>query len=322
MTLEQLRVFVAVAERQHMTRAAEALNMTQSAASAGVAALEDRHSVRLFDRVGRGLALTEAGRVFLSEAKAVLARADAAARALGDLAGLERGAITLAASQTVANYWLPSRMAAFVHAHPGIALKLTVGNTALVAEAVLEGDADLGFIEGDIDSPRLERRRISTDRIALYAAPTHPMAGTAVEPRDLEGFLWARREIGSGTRSEFEHALAERGVNPAQLRTALELTSNEAVLEAAASSGLVAAVSELAAQSFVAAGRLTRLAFELPDRHFDLVTHKERGRSPAAAAFVVEMRTVGYSSPLADVSRAAPGRPADFASTRRGVATV
>ena len=65
MTLEQLRIFVGVAERLSMTRAAEALHLTQPAVSAAVAALEERHATRLFDRVGRGLALSEAGRVFL-----------------------------------------------------------------------------------------------------------------------------------------------------------------------------------------------------------------------------------------------------------------
>lgn len=289
MTLEQLRVFVEVAERLHMTRAAEALRLTQSAASAAIAALETRHGVRLFDRVGRGLRLTEAGRVFLPEASAVLARANVAALALDDLAGLRRGAIALAASQTVANYWLPSRMAAFAGLHPDVVLKLRVGNTAQVAEAVLEGGADVGFIEGEVDSPLLQRTRVSTDRIALYAAPTHPLVGADLEPQDLKELSWARREVGSGTRSEFEHALAERGINPARLRTALELTSNEAVLEAAASGGLVAAVSELAARSFVAAGRLTRLRFDLPERHFDMVTHRERRRSPAVAAFLDQL---------------------------------
>ncbi len=78
MTLEQLRVFVAVAERQHMTRAAEALHLAQSAASAAIAALEVRHGAKLFHRVGRGIELTEAGTLFLVEARAVLARAASA----------------------------------------------------------------------------------------------------------------------------------------------------------------------------------------------------------------------------------------------------
>ena len=85
MTLEQLRVFVAVAERQHVTRAAEALHMAQSATSAAVAALEARHGAKLFHRVGRGIELTEAGALFLPEARAVLARARAAELALSDL---------------------------------------------------------------------------------------------------------------------------------------------------------------------------------------------------------------------------------------------
>ena len=75
MTLEQLRIFIAVAERQHVTEAARALNLTQSATSAAIAALEERHNVRLFDRVGRGIMLTDLGRSFLPEARAVVAGA-------------------------------------------------------------------------------------------------------------------------------------------------------------------------------------------------------------------------------------------------------
>ena len=78
MTLEQLRIFVAVAERQHVTEAARALNLAQSAASHAIAALEARHDTKLFDRVGRRIELTEAGHIFLAEARAVLARTEAA----------------------------------------------------------------------------------------------------------------------------------------------------------------------------------------------------------------------------------------------------
>jgi DNA-binding MarR family transcriptional regulator len=93
MTLEQLRIFVGVAEREHMTAAARALNVTQSAASAAIAALEERHAIKLFHRVGRGIALTEAGRLFLTEARGVLARADAAETVLEELGGLKRGTL-------------------------------------------------------------------------------------------------------------------------------------------------------------------------------------------------------------------------------------
>src|SRR3977135_1238653 len=112
MTLEQLRIFIAVAEKQHVTRAASELNLTQSATSAAIAALETRYEIKLFDRVGRGIVLTQTGRDFLNEARQVVARAKAAAQVLNDLAGLKRGSLTLAASQTAANYLLAASLEA------------------------------------------------------------------------------------------------------------------------------------------------------------------------------------------------------------------
>src|ERR1700688_4789315 len=136
MTLEQLRIFIAVAEQQHVTLAASQLTLTQSATSAAIAALEARYGIKLFDRIGRGVVLTRTGRDFLNEAREVVARAKAAAQVLDDLAGLKRGSLTLAASQTVANYWLSSRIETFQKAYPGIDLHVTTGNTEQVAQAV------------------------------------------------------------------------------------------------------------------------------------------------------------------------------------------
>jgi len=120
MTLEQLRIFVAVAEKQHVTQAARELNLTQSATSAAIASLEERYDIKLFDRIGRGIVLTHTGRTFLSEARAVLARARSAEQTLRDITALKGGKVVVAASQTVANYWLPPRLQAFQAAHPGI----------------------------------------------------------------------------------------------------------------------------------------------------------------------------------------------------------
>ena len=168
MTLEQLRVFVCVAECEHMTRAAQTLNLTQSATSAAIAALEERHGVKLFDRIGRRIALTGAGRAFLAEARAVLARAATAEQTLADLAGLKTGALALAASQTVGSYWLPRRIAAFHARYPGVAVALRIGNTDAVAEMTRAGEVDLGFVEGEVDDPALDgdadRRRRTADR--------------------------------------------------------------------------------------------------------------------------------------------------------------
>ncbi len=288
MTLEQLRIFVAVAERAHMTRAAESLNLTQSAASAAVAALEARYGAQLFDRVVRGLALSNAGAAFLPEAQAVLARAAAAAQALDDLAGLKRGRITIHASQTIASYWLPARLARFAEAHPQVTLDLHVGNTAQVAKAVREGEADLGFVEGRIEEPLLDHLRVGADRLAVVAAANHALAigHRTTSIADLLAADWVMREEGSGTRSEFERALKEGGMNPEDMKVRLALPSNEAVLGAVASGPMLSAISELAAAPLIAAGRIQALSFGLPERSFELITERRRHRSRAAAAFV------------------------------------
>src|SRR5258708_39482627 len=97
MTLEQLRIFIAVAERQHVTQAASQLNLTQTATSAAIAALEARYGIKLFHRVGRGIVLTQTGRDFLNEARDVVAPAKTAAQAFDDLAGLKLGSLNRAA---------------------------------------------------------------------------------------------------------------------------------------------------------------------------------------------------------------------------------
>lgn len=129
MTLDQLRIFVSVAEREHMTRAAEALHLTQSAVSGAVNTLETKHGVVLFHRVGRRVELTQDGRIFLEEARAVLRSAAAADQALSELRGLKRGAINIHASQTTASYWLPERLAHFKARHPQVAISVRIGNT-------------------------------------------------------------------------------------------------------------------------------------------------------------------------------------------------
>src|SRR5271169_4899236 len=205
MTLEQLRIFIAVAEKQHVTQAAAELNLTQSATSAAIAALEARYDIKLFDRVGRGIVLTRTGRDFLIEARGVVARAKAAEQVLHDLAGLKRGSLAIAASQTVANYWLPPRIQRFQAAHLGIDLHVTIAYTDQVAQAVQNGRADLGFVEGETSDPSLTVRKVGGDSLIVVVGTAHPWASqTKIAPKNLKASGWILREPGSGTRSMFE----------------------------------------------------------------------------------------------------------------------
>lgn len=294
MTLEQLRVFVAVAERQHMTRAAESLHLAQSAVSAAVAALEARHGAKLFHRVGRGIELTEAGVLFLNEARGVLARAEAAELVLSELGGLQRGTLAIHASKTIASYWLPRHLVAFRRAYPAIDLRLSVGNTAQVAAAVHEGLAEIGFIEGAIDDPMLIATEVARDQLVVVVGMDHPwVAADRVELRQLVETEWVLREPGSGTRSEFETALEAAGVSLKEIKLAMELPSNEAI-RAAVESGLGAtAISGSVAAPGLEAGLLHQVKVALPERAFHAVRHVERHRSMAAERL---LEVMGVSS--------------------------
>ncbi len=287
MTLEQLRIFVAVAERQHITRAAEALNLTQSAVSSAVTTLEGRHGIALFDRVGRGIVLNQAGEAFFDEARAVLARVAAAEAALADLSGLQRGRLSIHASQTIASYWLPPRLAAFHSRHPGIVLDVAMGNTAQVARAVAEGAAELGLVEGEVDDPVLSRSVIDHEHLCLIVGRNHPWASQpAAKPLDLTDTAWVLREPGSGTRSSFEAALAKRGLSLADLKVAMVLPGNEAVRSAVEAGAGATVISASVVAPAVAGGALVALPLDLPPRAFHLLRHKQRYRSRAGDAFV------------------------------------
>ena len=291
MTLDQLRLFVAVADRLHMTRAAEAMHMTQPAASSAIAALEAGLDTRLFDRIGRGIALTEAGRHLLPEARAVLARLGQAEQVLDDLHGLRRGHLTLHASQTIAGYWLPPLMHRFRQAWPQVTLALVIGNSAQVARAVLEGAADLGFVEGTVSDPLLVQIPVAADRLVLVVGADHALAGRSdLEAQDLTGLHWVLRERGSGTRQMFEAALARFGIDPAALTVTMELPSNEAVRAAVEAGAGATVISSLVARSGIASGSLVELNFPFPDRRFTLLRHGDRNRSKAAAALMDMLR--------------------------------
>ncbi|MBN9243296.1 MAG: LysR family transcriptional regulator [Mesorhizobium sp.] len=291
MTLEQLRIFVAVAEQEHLTRAARDLSLTQSATSAAIAALEARHATRFFNRVGRRIELNETGRLFLAEARAVLARAASAEAVLADLAGLKRGSLHLIASQTISNYWLPGVMHRYRTRFPGIAMRLTIGNTEQVAAAIHDGLADLGFVEGELDDPALSILPAADDEMVLVVGAGHSWAGrAAIAAAELTATRWVLRERGSGTRAVFEGALRGFGLDPRQLDVALELPSNEAVRSAVIAGAGATVLSRAVTDAAVAAEHLVEVPFALPRRRFLAIRHKERHVSHAQREFLALMR--------------------------------
>ncbi|WP_176083868.1 LysR family transcriptional regulator [Martelella sp. HB161492] len=303
MTFEQLVIFVEVAEREHLTRAAEALHLTPSAVSSAVRKLEEFYAVKLFDRVGRGIVLTAEGRVFLEEARATLKRIRSAEQVLAELGGLERGALSIYASQTIASYWLPRVLMRFHARYPGIELAVTIGNTAIVGAAVADGAAELGFIEGAFEHDLVRKRHLADDALLVVVAPSHPLAdGRPVTPGELaRQTSFVLREVGSGTRSEFEHAMEGFGIAASGLNIAMVLPSNEAVLTAVRAGRAATAISGSVAAPWLAAGKLAEVNICLPSRAFHLLSHRERHLSKAAAEMVALAVAEGQSAGVQDL---------------------
>ncbi|QQR39041.1 LysR family transcriptional regulator [Devosia rhizoryzae] len=279
MTLEQLRIFIAVAEREHITRAAEALHMTQSAVSSAISALESRHAITLFDRVGRAIILNETGRTFLPEAKAVLDRAKAAEAALDDLSGLRRGTLSVMASQTIASYWLPEHLAQYRREYPYIDVDVRFANTDQVADAVDSGEAEVGLVEGVVNRATLSAQVFAQDEMVVVISPAHSWAKAT--PPILTDVDWIVREEGSGTRAMFNDLTKDVSV-----KVALMLPGNEAVL-GAVEAGLGAALVSLSvARSRIASGSLVVVDGFARQRSFFILHHKERFRTRAANALI------------------------------------
>lgn len=285
MTLEQLRIFVAVAALEHVTKAAQQLNMTQSAVSAAITALEARHGVTLFDRVGRSIVLNPAGKRFLGQAHSVLASARAAEAALADLSGLLHGELSIMASQTIAGHWLPARLAAFHRTFPGIRLDISIGNTSRVNEAVAQGEVEIGLIEWPSPRAGVVMREVAEDEMIVVVASGHPWAARKEPITCLTETAWVLREPGSGTRLAFEEMVRGQGLGMAEIDIALTLPGNMAVIGAVTAGLGATLVSSSAVAASLSAGLLVQAAVAPRPRPFFVLRHAERYRSRAADAF-------------------------------------
>lgn len=231
MTLDQIRIFLSVAELCHVTQAAHRLNLTQSAVSAAISALETKYDVKLFDRVGRGIVLTDAGHFLIPAAQRALREAEFAQALLSNISAEPRGRLRIWASQTIASYWLTPRMIRMHSSFPKVDLSLHAGNTAEVSHAVTEGAADIGFVEGAVTAEGLTRQIVGRDELLMVMSRKHPLVRkqtlTATDYRKMQ---WLLREPGSGTRTVMEQHLTDMGLSVDDLPVVLQLPTNDAIL--------------------------------------------------------------------------------------------
>lgn len=286
MNLHHLALFRCVAQCGNVSAAAQQLAISQSAVSKQVQDFEQALGLKLFDRLPRGVRLTEAGRFLLGYANRLFAVQAEAETALSDLQQLGRGRITLGASRTIGSYLLPDWLAAFHAQHPAIEVSLRVDNTGEIERQLLAGEIDIGFAEGVPEAAGLDYRVFAEDELVLIASPRHPCADAApLSLRKLTRETLLMHEPGSGTRAVTEQALRALGLH---LKPAMTLASTEALKQTVRTGVGLAFLSNFAVRAEVDAGHLRVLPVKGLRIRRKLFILQPRGTapSPAVAAFL------------------------------------
>ena len=265
-TLRQLQVFLAVAHQQNLTKAADELSMSQSAASSALKELEERYDIQLFDRIGKRLQLNEQGQFVRNKAEALLAQAYELDQSL--LKHADAGPISVGATLSIGNYLAVRLIAQYMENFPNSHVSLQVANTQDIVEKVLNYELDVGLIEGDINHHDLAITPWRTDELAIFCHPEHPLAAIQqqgfIKEEHLIQAKWIMREPGSGTRQAFERVM--HGLFP-QLHIVLELQHTEAIKRAVEAGMGIGCLSLITLEDAFKRGSLIHL--QLPNWNFE-----------------------------------------------------
>ncbi|QUI29630.1 LysR family transcriptional regulator [Streptomyces alfalfae] len=249
MELRQLEYFVAVAEEQNFTRAAERVHISQSGVSAQIRQLERELGAELFDRSARTATLTVAGKAALEHARAALAAAGAVGQAVSDVTDLIRGQLTVGMVIGCTLTPLFDALSVFHRAHPGVELSLLEDNSDRLVEGVRASTVDLALVGTATATPDgLEALTIISERLVAAVPPGHPLAKQRrVTLRELITYPIVCMPPGTGLRSVFDRVCAAQSLQPA---IALQASAADAIADLAARGLGVAILSDSMATSY------------------------------------------------------------------------
>jgi len=228
-TLKQLQIFSTVAEQQSYTMAAKELYLTQPAVSMQIKQLEEEVGVPLFDKLGKSIALTQAGEELLHYASNIRLQLNEAEEVLEEIKGLKRGKLHLSMAST-ANYFAPQLLAAFHHQYPDAKVILDVTNRSGLIDAVQNNRTDMAIMGRPPKGHDLVGIPFMENPLVIIAPPSHPLAERKlIKLQELAQEPFIVREGDSGTRIAAERFFAEHGI---QLITGMEMNRSEAIKQA------------------------------------------------------------------------------------------
>jgi DNA-binding transcriptional LysR family regulator len=226
----RLQVFQTFAKRLNFTKAAAELYITQPAVSKHIQELEHQFKVKLFDRNGSRIKLTNAGEILLQHTEQLFAIYRNVEFEMNNLTLQHSGRLRIGASTTVAQYVLPPVLAAFHKKFPEVQISLVTNNTEQTEHALNNNEIDLGIIEGRSKNTSIKYTEFIKDEIVLVTADKNPLVKKEViEPKDLKNIPLLLREAGSGTLEVIAHDLKKAGINMRDLNVEMELSSTESI---------------------------------------------------------------------------------------------
>ncbi len=276
--IERLRVFHAVARLESFTKAADFLHLTQSGVSQHVKAMEREFDVQFFERMGKTVALTEAGEILYEAAREVIGSVASAEQQIQELAGLARGRLRVGASFPVGLYVLPRVLAAYRKQYPAIEVTLAIATTASIEAKVLDNKVDFGLVSADVHHPKLLSFAFMSDELVVIIPPGHQWANRRnIKAQELADETFIVAAPGAGARAVVEERLKAKGI---ALTNLLDFVNAEGVKHAVEAGLGVSIQPRIIVQREIEAGTLTALRLADMDSEIRYVSIARKRQNP------------------------------------------
>jgi LysR family transcriptional regulator, low CO2-responsive transcriptional regulator len=291
MNLNQLRIFHAVALTRSFTRAAAVVHLTQPGVSKHIRQLEEYFGIPLFDRLGKKVALTQAGEILLETSQEITASATAGEQRIKELNSMHGGRLALGASFPIGIYVLPGVLAAFRKQYPAVEVTLEISLSEKIVTKILANKLDLGLVSHESHDPRLSAMKFMTDELIAIVPSGHRWAKMKrVKPQELPGETFIVAARGAGTRAVVEERLKAQGI---VLKKVIDFGNIEGVKRAVEVGLGVSIQSKSVVQREIAAGSLIGIRLAGMDSTLESYYLRlgDKHLSNAAKAFLVMLRS-------------------------------
>lgn len=286
MNERQLKIFVEVANKLNMTEAAGCLFMTQPAVSQTIKDLEHNFGVKLFDRIGKKLYLTNEGETFFKYSRRILNLYEECSKTIQNTKNSDCGQLKIGASTTIGIYILTDIVGKFTKGHKNIDISMIIENTKNIADLILQNKIDFAFVEGPVHSDEIAISPFCDDELVLITSCEHPWAHKKnIDINEIKNQKLIMREKGSGTREVFENLLNAHNV---EYNVSLELGNTEAIKKAVEVDLGISCISKRAVKREIESKKLVAVKLNniKISRKLNIIYHKDKYLSNLFETFI------------------------------------